>query len=196
VYAGVCQHAPAAQETPLPALLSLVFMMLQQQVPTSSSGDAADAPATPASQAGSTTPASVCSLQDDTPCSSSVLSTGCSTAPFALGSCRSSALLHRGKRSSMLHAAALPGHQLCREAPASRSLLLHRMSKARQRAFLAYTEQMAKYYAEVDEFELIEESPGAPTATKARTRTRPQGERTLLLCTQCTLQSLSAHACL
>lgn len=49
----------------------------------------------------------------------------------------------------MLHAAALPGHRLCREAPASRSLLLHRMSKARQRAYLAYTEQMANYYAEV-----------------------------------------------
>jgi hypothetical protein len=127
----------------------MCLSMLQQQAQASSIDDAADVPATPASQAGSTTPASTCSLQEDTPCSSSGLSTGRSTAPFALGSCRSSALLHRGRRSSMLHAAALPGHQLCREAPASRSLLLHRMSKARQRAFLAYTEQMAKYYAEV-----------------------------------------------
>lgn len=29
---------------------------------------------------------------------------------------------------------------------------------------------------QVDKFELVEESPGAPTATKARTRTRPEGE--------------------
>lgn len=101
-----------------------------------------DPPQTPAS----TTPLSSCSSQSD---ESSCCSTGRSNDQLpASSTCRSSAL-HRGRRSSVLRAAALPGHQLCREPPASRSLLLQKMPKARQRAFLAYTQQMAKYYAEV-----------------------------------------------
>lgn len=55
-----------------------------------------------------------------------------------------------GRRSSVLHGAALPGHKLfSSHLHTSRSLLLAKMSKARRKAYLEYTQQMAEYFAEV-----------------------------------------------
>jgi hypothetical protein len=73
-------------------------------------------------------------------------------------------LSKRGRRSSVLRAAALPGHKLFSSSvQTSRSLLLAKMSKAKRKAYMAYTQQMAEYFAEVGghacPFQLVSFSP-------------------------------------
>jgi len=95
-------------------------------------------PATPVSDAAS-------------PCSSSTSESPGSSSlsqPFAQSAVGT--LKSHGRRSSVLWAAALPGHQLfSSNAPTSRSVLLAKMSKARRKAYLAYTQQMAEFFAQV-----------------------------------------------
>lgn len=93
--------------------------------------------------------ASPCSSSIASP-STNVLQDGCCAT--YIPSTAAGALSKRGRRSSVLRAAALPGHRLFSSSvQASRSLLLAKMSKARRKAYLAYTQQMAEYFAEVSE---------------------------------------------
>lgn len=101
--------------------------------PTSPAPDAA----TPGSSSTPSTSSDIFSPSPSTSASDAV--------PAAAG-----ALNKRGRRSSVLHGAALPGYKLfSSHLHTSRSLLLAKMSKARRKAYLEYTEQMAEYFAEV-----------------------------------------------
>lgn len=102
-----------------------------------------EAPCTPLSQQDCATP-----LSGVPSTSSSSAATNVESELRSRTTARSS-ILHRGRRSSILCAAAVPGHESYREAPASRSLLLQKMPKARRKEYLAYTKQMAEYFAEV-----------------------------------------------
>jgi hypothetical protein len=97
---------------------------------------------------------SALSDDEDFDCSSSTQQTtscphSCTDSP-AVPATVSGNLSKRGRRSSVLRGAALPGHLLfSSHVHTSRSLLLAKMSKARRKAYLAYTQQMAEHFAEV-----------------------------------------------
>lgn len=85
---------------------------------------------------------------------------------------RSSTGRHGGgrRRSTILAGAALPGHPACREAPASRSTWVQRLPRSRREALLVHLAHAARHFAEVDRFQLLEESPAVSSARRLQRR--------------------------
>lgn len=73
--------------------------------------------------------------------------------------CWSQPSLNRARRSSLLPACALFGNTRCIEFPGTRLQPIRGWTKAKQKALEEHISFWANHYAEVDAFELIQDSP-------------------------------------